>query len=71
MTDLADKMIRELHWAEFETLIDLIFTRNGWRRTSLLGGKMPDVDLIVEQPLTCEVAWVQVKTGIPTGTGSS
>ena len=67
MTDLADQMIRELHWAELETLIDLIFTRNGWRRTSLLGGNMPDVDLILEQPLTGETAWVQVKTGSQQG----
>ncbi len=62
MHSLAEQMIRTLHWAEFETLIDLIFLRNGWRRTSLLGGNMPDVDLVLEQPLTGETAWVQVKS---------
>ena len=61
--DVALDMIKLLHWQEFETLVDLIFTRNGWRRTSLLGSTMPDVDLILEQPLTGETAWVQVKTG--------
>ena len=60
---VVDKMVRALHWEEFETLIDLIFIRNGWRRTSLLGGNMPDVDLILEQPITGETTWVQVKTG--------
>jgi hypothetical protein len=63
MTAIVGRLIGELHFAEFEVLIDLIFTRGGWRRTSLLGKDMPDVDLIVEQPLTGETAWVQVKTG--------
>ncbi len=61
--DVAQAMIAELHWQEFETLVDLIFARGGWRRTSLLGQSMPDVDMILEQPLTGETAWVQVKTG--------
>ena len=60
---LAAAMIKELHWQEFETLVDLIFARGGWQRTSLLGKTMPDVDLILEQPITGETAWVQVKTG--------
>lgn len=37
MQDLALRMIRDLRWEEFETLIDLIFARSGWRRTSVLG----------------------------------
>jgi len=63
MTEVALRMIRQLHWEEFETLVDLIFTRGGWRRTSLLGEDMPDVDLVLDQPITGETAWVQVKTG--------
>jgi hypothetical protein len=62
MHSLTEQMIGNLHWAEFEALIDLIFLRNGWRRTSLLGRNMPDVDLVLEQPLTGETAWVQVKS---------
>ena len=62
MVDNALDMIRLLHWQEFETLVDLIFTRGGWRRTSLLGLTMPDVDLVLDQPVTGEIAWVQVKT---------
>lgn len=59
---VAQRMIEELHWQEFETLVDLIFARGGWQRASLLGKSMPDVDLILEQPLTRETAWVQVKS---------
>lgn len=62
MRDLALGMIRQLHWEEFETLVDLVFARGGWRRTSLLGQDMPDVDLVLDQPVTKETAWVQVKT---------
>ncbi|WP_199699156.1 restriction endonuclease [Oleomonas cavernae] len=63
MQDIALQMIRQLHWEEFETLVDLIFARGGWRRTSLLGQNMPDVDLVLDQPVSGETAWVQVKTG--------
>ena len=31
-------MIAELHWADFEIMVDLIFARGGWQRTSVLGG---------------------------------
>lgn len=63
MREVALTMIKQLHWMEFETLVDLIFTRGGWRRTSLLGGGQADVDLLLDQPITGETAWVQVKTG--------
>ena len=43
-------------------MIDLVFVRNGWRRVSRLGGNQPDVDLLLEQPLTGSTAWVQVKS---------
>lgn len=63
MCRVAVSMIRQLHWEEFETLVDLIFARSGWRRVSALGGGQPDVDLVLDQPTTGETAWVQVKTG--------
>lgn len=63
MRDVALRMIRLLHWAEFETLVDLIFTRSGWRRSSTLGGEQADVDMILDNASTRETAWVQVKTG--------
>ena len=62
MTEVAAKLIAGLHWAEFETLVDLIFARSGWQRVSRVGGTLADVDLILEQPVTGETAFVQVKS---------
>lgn len=59
--DVALELIKKLHWSDFETLIDLIFTRNGWRRSTVLGQNLPDVDFIAEQTVTGSSAWVQVK----------
>jgi hypothetical protein len=54
--------VSALDWRDFETLVDLIFTRSGWVRTSPLGGTQRDVDLVLEQPTTGELAMVQVKS---------
>ncbi len=61
ITSAAD-LIRQLHWAEFELMVDLVFARSGWRRVSVLGGTMKDIDLLLEQPFTGERASVQVKS---------
>lgn len=62
MSAVARDMIARLHWADFETLVDLIFTRSGWQRLSRVGGSQKDVDLVLEQPATGEKAFVQVKS---------
>ncbi len=59
---VAAEMIAGLHWAEFETMVDLIFARSGWQRVSRVGGAQADVDLILELPTTGERAFVQVKS---------
>lgn len=59
---IAANIIRRLDWKDFETLIDLIFTRGGWQRVGALGGGQADVDLVLKQPITEETAWVQVKS---------
>jgi hypothetical protein len=56
-------MIRQLDWRDFETLVDLIFARGGWQRSSVLGKNQADVDLILTQPTIGETAWVQIKSG--------
>ena len=58
----AKSMIAELHWADFEIMVDLIFARGGWQRVSVLGGTMADIDLMIEQPTLGETASVQVKS---------
>lgn len=55
-------LIGELHWTDFETLGDLLLARSGWHRISSLGGNIKDVDMIVEQAVTGEIAMVQVKS---------
>jgi len=55
-------MIEQLHWSDFEILIDLIFARGGWQRTTRLGETMADVDLLIEQTTLSETASVQIKS---------
>lgn len=62
MIDVAAEMISALHWSDFETLVDLIFSRGGWQRVSRVGENLTDIDLILEQPTTGERAFVQVKS---------
>jgi hypothetical protein len=42
---LAAKMIQQLDWRDFETLVDLIFMRGGWQRISALGRIRPMLTL--------------------------
>ena len=62
MREVALRMIRQLDWRDFEMLVDLIFARGGWQRSSALGKQQPDVDLILIQPTTSQTAWVQIKS---------
>lgn len=62
MIAVAAEMTAGLHWADFETLVDLIFVRTGWQRISRVGGTQADTDLVLEQPSTGETAFVQVKS---------
>jgi len=62
LVSIAAEMIAGLHWADFETLVDLIFARGGWQRISQVGGSMKDVDIFLEQPISRERAFVQVKS---------
>jgi len=62
MIKIATEMVRGLHWADFETLADLIFARSGWQRSTPVGEKLADLDILMEQPTTDETAFVQVKS---------
>jgi hypothetical protein len=62
MIVVAIDMIRGLHWADFETLTDLIFARSGWQRSTRVGENLTDIDLVMEQPTTGEIAFVHVKS---------
>lgn len=58
----VEHAIRELHWKDFETLVDLVFRHAGWRRVSLLGETMKFADLELEDPITRDRYQVQIKS---------
>jgi hypothetical protein len=59
---LAFKLIQNLHWADFEAMVDLIFARSGWQRIGEVGGSQKDFDIMLEQGATGEKAFVQIKS---------
>jgi hypothetical protein len=38
MVDVTAEALQLLDWRDFETLVDLIFARNGWNRVFTTGG---------------------------------
>lgn len=53
--------IQDLHWKDFETLVDLVFRQAGWRRRSIIGKSMKYADIELEEPVTGDAYQVQVK----------
>jgi hypothetical protein len=58
----VEAAISELHWKDFESLVDLLFRQAGWRRLSVLGETMKYADLELEEPITTERYQVQIKS---------
>lgn len=56
------KAIKDLHWKDFETLVDLVFRNAGWRRVSVLGQHTKAYDLELREPITDDRYVVQVKS---------
>lgn len=56
-----EKVIDRLYWKDFETLIDLIFQRSGWPRISRVGGSQKLIEFELENPVTGERSFAQVK----------
>jgi len=56
------QLIRLLTWADFELLVELVFSASGWRRIGATGGTQKTVDLELTLPSTGERAFVQVKS---------
>jgi hypothetical protein len=57
----TEELIAHLHWADFETLVDLLFARSDWHCASVLGG-MKTAGLVLEQTITDKTALVHVKS---------
>ncbi len=62
LLDVLTEAIKALDWSDFETLLDIMFARSGWNRSSPLGGSQKLVDLVLEQPTTGERGAIQVKS---------
>lgn len=57
-----EKIIQDLHWKDFEILIDLIFRQAGWQRVSCLGETQKALDLVLLSPITKDRYIVQAKS---------
>jgi hypothetical protein len=58
----AATLIRGLGWKDFELLVELVFSRAGWQRFSVVGSTEKDTDLDLVAPLSGRRAFVQVKS---------
>lgn len=56
------ELIKGLGWKDFELLVDLVFSKAGWQRFSVLGSTQKDIDLDVYSPATQKRAFVQIKS---------
>ena len=57
-----EKLVRQLHWKDFEILIDMIFRQAGWQRIGGVGEAEKTIDLDLLSPITSERYAVQVKS---------
>jgi hypothetical protein len=62
LLDKVKPLILSLTPKDFEILCDLIFSNSGWRRTSKTGGTQKTIDMELQNPVTGDTAFVQVKT---------
>jgi hypothetical protein len=62
LQDRIETIIRDLHWKDFEILVDLIFRQAGWQRTGILGETLKILDLDLVSPITRERYGVQIKS---------
>jgi hypothetical protein len=62
LVQLLTEAIKELHWKDFETLVDLVFRDAGWIRVSVLGQHAKAYDLELREPIIGDRYVVQVKS---------
>ncbi len=60
--EAIEMLVRRLQPRDFELLIELILSRDGWARISAVGGSGADIDVEVENRSANEIAFVQVKS---------
>jgi hypothetical protein len=52
----------QLHWKDFEVLVDLLFRQSGWQRQTAVGETMKFTDIDLRDPITGDRYQVQVKS---------
>lgn len=57
-----EQAIQQLHWKDYETLVDLVFRHAGWQRISVLGQQAKGYDLELREPITQAKCVVQIKS---------
>ena len=62
LADSVRTAIEQLHWKDYETLVDLVFRSAGWIRISILGQQVKGYDLELREPITQDKYVVQVKS---------
>jgi hypothetical protein len=62
LTQHLSEAIKELHWKDFEILVDLVFHLAGWIRVSVLGQQAKAYDFIVREPITDDRYVIQIKS---------
>ena len=58
----VSRAIEQLHWKDFESLVDMVFRHAGWKRIGILGQQVKSYDLALHEPVTGERFLVQVKS---------
>ena len=58
----VEKLIKGLWWSDFELLTDLVFSKLGWQRYSVLGKTEKGIDLDLYSPSTEKRVFVQIKS---------
>ena len=62
LTGHVEELIKGLWWHDFELLVELIFSKLGWQRFSVMGAQEKDIDLDLRQASSNRRAVVQIKS---------
>lgn len=62
LTENVERLIKGLWWQDFELLTDLVFSKLGWQRYSVLGKTEKGIDLDLYSPSIQKRVFVQIKS---------
>lgn len=62
LTQHIEELVRGLWWHDFELLVELLFSKFGWQRFSVMGAREKDIDLDLRMAASDKRAVVQIKS---------